>query len=181
MNSLHLPNHRVIPLFVYCLVDTRLAAPDVVFWEGEGPPCWRWIETFYLSPHGDKSSASFMTSCVLSRRDENKDGCRLERAPQAMSWRLEIPGETFSTGKQLSHWIRMVFCLIGEDLFFRQLKSDLQVLGVNGCQHQQTRHLSIHEHYSMKLLQEAGILIPQGGVAKTPEQAYEIASTLGTY
>jgi len=33
----------------------------------------------------------------------------------------------------------------------------------------------------MKLLQEAGILIPQGGVAKTPEQAYEIASTLGTY
>lgn len=31
----------------------------------------------------------------------------------------------------------------------------------------------------MKLLQEAGILIPQGGVAKTPEQAYEIASTLG--
>lgn len=54
-----------------------------------------------------------------------------------------------------------------------------RVLGVNGCQHQQTRHLSIHEHYSMKLLQEAGILIPQGGVAKTPEQAYEIASTLG--
>ena len=33
----------------------------------------------------------------------------------------------------------------------------------------------------MKLLQEAGILIPQGGVARTPEQAYEIASTLGTY
>ncbi|XP_020602021.1 succinate--CoA ligase [ADP-forming] subunit beta, mitochondrial-like [Orbicella faveolata] len=56
-----------------------------------------------------------------------------------------------------------------------------RVLGVNGCQHQQTRPLSIHEHYSMKLLQEAGILIPQGGVAKTPEQAYEIASTLGTY
>lgn len=54
-------------------------------------------------PAGDKSSASFMTSCVLSRRDKNKDGCRLERAPQAMSWRLEIPGETFSTGKQLSH------------------------------------------------------------------------------
>lgn len=57
----------------------------------------------------------------------------------------------------------------------------MQVLGINGCQHQQTRPLSIHEHYSMKLLQEAGILIPQGGVAKTPEQAYEIASTLGTY
>ena len=33
----------------------------------------------------------------------------------------------------------------------------------------------------MKLLQEAGILIPQGGVARTPEQAYEIASTMGMY
>ena len=33
----------------------------------------------------------------------------------------------------------------------------------------------------MKLLQDAGILIPQGGVARTPEQAYEIASTLGRY
>ena len=33
----------------------------------------------------------------------------------------------------------------------------------------------------MKLLQEAGILIPKGGVAKTPEQAYEIASTLGEH
>ncbi|KAK2566505.1 Succinate--CoA ligase [ADP-forming] subunit beta [Acropora cervicornis] len=54
-----------------------------------------------------------------------------------------------------------------------------QILGANGCQHQQTRDLSIHEHHSMKLLQEAGILIPKGGVAKTPEQAYEIASTLG--
>lgn len=75
----------------------------------------------------------------------------------------------------------MAFYLLGEDLFFRWLSSDLQILGVNGCQHKQTRHLSIHEHYSMKLLQDAGILIPQGGVAKTPEQAYEIASTLGTY
>lgn len=57
----------------------------------------------------------------------------------------------------------------------------LQVLGANGCQHQQTRDLSIHEHHSMKLLQEAGILIPQGGVARTPEEAYSIATTLGTY
>ncbi|CAH3019150.1 unnamed protein product [Porites evermanni] len=54
-----------------------------------------------------------------------------------------------------------------------------RVLGANGCQHQQIRDLSIHEHHSMKLLQEAGILIPQGGVARTPEQAYEIASTMG--
>ena len=57
----------------------------------------------------------------------------------------------------------------------------LQILGANGCQHQQKRDLSIHEHHSMKLLQEAGIIIPQGGVARTPEQAYEIASTLGVY
>ena len=56
----------------------------------------------------------------------------------------------------------------------------MQVLGVNGCRHQQNRNLSLHEHYSMKLLQDAGILTPQGGVARTPEQAYEIATTLGT-
>ena len=31
----------------------------------------------------------------------------------------------------------------------------------------------------MKIMQEAGIIIPHGGVASTPEQAYEIASTLG--
>ena len=57
----------------------------------------------------------------------------------------------------------------------------MQVLGVNGCQHQQTRDLSVHEYHSMKLLQEAGILTPQGGVANTPEQAYEIASTMGMF
>ena len=61
-----------------------------------------WIENFHLSPHGDKSSASFMTSCVLGRRDENKDGCRFG-IPQVMSWQLEIPSEAFTTGKQLSH------------------------------------------------------------------------------
>lgn len=67
-------------------------------------------------------------------------------------------------------------------MFPLQLSASLlQVLGANGSQHQQIRDLSIHEHHSMKLLQEAGILIPQGGVARTPEQAYEIASTMGMY
>lgn len=31
----------------------------------------------------------------------------------------------------------------------------------------------------MKILQDAGILTPKGGVAKSAEQAYEIASLLG--
>ena len=60
-------------------------------------------ETFHLSPLGDKSSVSFMTSCALRLPDENKDGCRFEWGSQAMSWRLEISGEAFTTGKQLSH------------------------------------------------------------------------------
>lgn len=53
----------------------------------------------------------------------------------------------------------------------------LQVLGVNVAQ--QKRDLSLQEHYSMKLLQDAGIITPKGGVASTPDQAFEIASVLG--
>ena len=30
----------------------------------------------------------------------------------------------------------------------------------------------------MRILEEAGILVPKGGVARTPEQAYEIATVL---
>ncbi|EDO39671.1 predicted protein, partial [Nematostella vectensis] len=45
-------------------------------------------------------------------------------------------------------------------------------------QHQPRRNLSVHEHHSMKILQDAGILTPKGGVARTAEQAYEIATVL---
>ena len=41
------------------------------------------------------------------------------------------------------------------------------------------RYLSLHEHYSMDLLREYGVSVPQGEVASTPEQAKEIAERFG--
>uniref|UniRef100_A0A674HSM6 Uncharacterized protein n=1 Tax=Terrapene triunguis TaxID=2587831 RepID=A0A674HSM6_9SAUR len=46
-------------------------------------------------------------------------------------------------------------------------------------QQQQQRSLSLHEYLSMELLQEAGISVPHGLVAKTPEEAYKIAKEIG--
>ncbi|XP_061463562.1 succinate--CoA ligase [ADP-forming] subunit beta, mitochondrial isoform X2 [Rhineura floridana] len=45
---------------------------------------------------------------------------------------------------------------------------------------QQRRNLSLHEYLSMGLLKEAGIAVPYGLVAKTPEEAYKIAKEIGT-
>lgn len=47
-------------------------------------------------------------------------------------------------------------------------------------QQQQQRNLSLHEYMSMELLQEAGVAIPKGQVAKSPDEAYAIAKKLGT-
>uniref|UniRef100_A0A8D0L8G8 Succinate-CoA ligase ADP-forming subunit beta n=1 Tax=Sphenodon punctatus TaxID=8508 RepID=A0A8D0L8G8_SPHPU len=47
-------------------------------------------------------------------------------------------------------------------------------------QQQQQRHLSLHEYLSMGLLKEAGISVPHGLVAKTPEEAYKIAKEIGS-
>lgn len=44
---------------------------------------------------------------------------------------------------------------------------------------QQQRHLSLHEYLSMELLKEAGISVPHGLVANTPEEAYKIAKEIG--
>ena len=40
------------------------------------------------------------------------------------------------------------------------------------------RFLSIHEHSSMGLLQEYGIKVARGNVAKTPQEAEKIAKSL---
>ncbi|KAJ2474130.1 beta' subunit [Coemansia sp. RSA 2322] len=45
---------------------------------------------------------------------------------------------------------------------------------------QQVRNLSIHEYMSANLLSEAGVKVPQGHVASTPEEAYQAAKELGT-
>ncbi|KAK2514275.1 Sucla2 [Columba guinea] len=47
-------------------------------------------------------------------------------------------------------------------------------------QQQQQRRLSLHEYLSMGLLQEAGISVPHGVVARTPDEAYKIAKEIGS-
>ncbi|CAG9771759.1 unnamed protein product [Ceutorhynchus assimilis] len=47
-------------------------------------------------------------------------------------------------------------------------------------QHQQKRNLNVHEHISYTLLKDAGIDVPNFGVAKTKAEAKKIAQTLNT-
>ncbi|KAL7991418.1 hypothetical protein Chor_015674 [Crotalus horridus] len=44
---------------------------------------------------------------------------------------------------------------------------------------QQRRNLSLHEYLSMELLKDAGISVPYGLVAQTPEEAYNVAKKIG--
>uniref|UniRef100_A0A8D0VKH9 Succinate--CoA ligase [ADP-forming] subunit beta, mitochondrial n=1 Tax=Sus scrofa TaxID=9823 RepID=A0A8D0VKH9_PIG len=68
------------------------------------------------------------------------------------------------------------------------LQTAAQVLGSSGLfnnhglqiQQQQQRNLSLHEYMSMELLQEAGVSIPKGHVAKSPDEAYAIAKKLSS-
>uniref|UniRef100_A0A8C8XNX5 Succinate-CoA ligase ADP-forming subunit beta n=1 Tax=Panthera leo TaxID=9689 RepID=A0A8C8XNX5_PANLE len=68
------------------------------------------------------------------------------------------------------------------------LRAAAQVLGSSGLfnnhglqiQQQQKRNLSLHEYMSMELLQEAGVSIPKGHVAKSPDEAYAVAKKLGS-
>ncbi|KAI8503899.1 succinate--CoA ligase [ADP-forming] subunit beta, mitochondrial-like isoform X1 [Branchiostoma floridae x Branchiostoma belcheri] len=53
-----------------------------------------------------------------------------------------------------------------------------RVLGV--CPNvQQRRNLSLHEYHSLQLLRDAGVVTPRGEVARSPEEAFEIAKKLG--
>ncbi|KAG5261970.1 hypothetical protein AALO_G00290620 [Alosa alosa] len=45
---------------------------------------------------------------------------------------------------------------------------------------QQQRHLSLHEYLSIGLLKEAGIAVPAGMVASTPDEAYSVAKQIGS-
>ncbi|XP_005071025.1 succinate--CoA ligase [ADP-forming] subunit beta, mitochondrial [Mesocricetus auratus] len=68
------------------------------------------------------------------------------------------------------------------------LRAAAQVLGSSGLfnkhglqiQQQQQRNLSLHEYLSMELLQEAGVSVPKGFVAKSSDEAYAIAKKLGS-
>ncbi|CAI5789377.1 succinate--CoA ligase [Podarcis lilfordi] len=61
-----------------------------------------------------------------------------------------------------------------------------RVLGGNpgfnshGVPMQQQRSLSLHEYLCMKLLKDAGVSVPYGLVARTPEEAYQVARNMGT-
>ena len=46
---------------------------------------------------------------------------------------------------------------------------------------QQTRRLSVHEYYSMGLLKEYGLNVPRGSMAQTPQEAADIARSLGLF
>ncbi|KAG2179685.1 hypothetical protein INT44_006533 [Umbelopsis vinacea] len=48
------------------------------------------------------------------------------------------------------------------------------------AQHQQKRFLAIHEYLSVDMLRSYGINTPKGSVAKSGQEAYEIAQKLGT-
>lgn len=64
------------------------------------------------------------------------------------------------------------------------LKNSSKILGTNSglwpSQHQQKRNLNVHEHISYSLLKGAGIQVPNFGVAKTKEEARQIAEKLNT-
>lgn len=45
---------------------------------------------------------------------------------------------------------------------------------------QPRRHVSLHEHHSMELMNSFGISVPYGEVATTAEQAMDITHRLGT-
>lgn len=49
-----------------------------------------------------------------------------------------------------------------------------------GAQKQQCRYLNVHEHVSYTLLREAGICVPNFGIAKTKEEAKKAAEDLKT-
>ncbi|XP_048358590.1 succinate--CoA ligase [ADP-forming] subunit beta, mitochondrial [Sphaerodactylus townsendi] len=54
------------------------------------------------------------------------------------------------------------------------------LLKSHGLQVQQRRNLSLHEYLSMGLLKEAGIAVPHGLVAKSPDEAFQVAKEIGT-
>jgi len=52
------------------------------------------------------------------------------------------------------------------------------LFGSHVSQLQQQRNLSLHEYMSLGLLKEAGIAVPEGMVASSPEEAYAVAKQI---
>jgi len=47
-------------------------------------------------------------------------------------------------------------------------------------QKQVTRNLNVHEYVAIDMLRNAGVNVPKGGVAHSPEEAYEVAKSIGS-
>merc|ERR1712045_40632 len=67
-----------------------------------------------------------------------------------------------------------------ERLALRSPKKVAKVLSPACISVSQKRNLSVHEHVSMALLQEAGVPVPKFGVAKTAEEAKQIAQDIAS-
>merc|ERR1712142_1315269 len=70
--------------------------------------------------------------------------------------------------------------LATEKLALRSPKKVAKVLSPACVSVNQKRDLSVHEHVSMSLLQEAGVPVPKFGVAKTAAEAKKIAEDIAT-
>merc|ERR1712156_82710 len=70
--------------------------------------------------------------------------------------------------------------LATEKLALRSTKKVSKVLSPACVSICQQRELSVHEHVSMSLLKEAGVPVPNFGVAKTAEEAKQIAQDITT-
>merc|ERR1712142_303923 len=67
-----------------------------------------------------------------------------------------------------------------EKIALRSPKKVAKVLSPACVSVSQKRDLSVHEHVSMSLLKEAGVPVPNFGVAKTAEEAKKIAQDIAT-
>merc|ERR1711874_933674 len=70
--------------------------------------------------------------------------------------------------------------LATEKLSLRSTKKVSNVLSPTCVSVSQKRDLSVHEHVSMSLLKEAGVPVPNFGVAKSAEEAKKIAQDIAT-
>merc|ERR1719427_1353592 len=43
-----------------------------------------------------------------------------------------------------------------------------------------SRNLNVHEYVAIDMLRQAGVNVPKGGVARTPEEAYDVANSIGS-
>ncbi|XP_066915398.1 succinate--CoA ligase [ADP-forming] subunit beta, mitochondrial-like [Clytia hemisphaerica] len=91
----------------------------------------------------------------------------------------------------LSRSLRSCLCFTGKNLArtnsrdYNALSSSLPALSAAHQRHNPTinqkRNLAVHEYIALDILRKAGITVPRGGVARTPDEASKIAKSLETH